>query len=381
MARPTLETGDIWSEVLANASIRPTIDGADNPGSIDFVRDEHLDSSSDQIKARFYGFWNRVKVEIGVGLSCTFSGAPILRRNGSLVALNAGSVTLPPNSSVFLFVDDIPQVSFSASLPIECIPLAFATTNASGVVTLLDLRDKVVEQIRPRYLPETASPFQVGDVKPSFSANLESGWLWCHGQLVSTSVYPALFGALGYRFGGSGSLFKIPDLRGRSLKGAGQGDNLANYTLGAIGGAENRQLTIAQMPSHNHAILDNGHIHTISDPGHAHATIDPGHAHAVYDPGHAHTIDPFRAAALNDRPNDGAGAEVSLQGTGRIIPTTAVQTGVQVAAALTNLGIRAASANISLSPATSNVSVTANGGGAAFSTLDPYCAVNWLIKI
>lgn len=51
------------------------------------------------------------------------------------------------------------------------------------------------------------------------------GYLLCHGQTVSTTTYAALFAAIGYTYGGSGTSFKLPDLRGVFLRGhdAGRG--------------------------------------------------------------------------------------------------------------------------------------------------------------
>jgi microcystin-dependent protein len=39
-----------------------------------------------------------------------------------------------------------------------------------------------------------------------------SGWVLANGASLSTATYPALFGVLGYRFGGSGANFSVPNL-------------------------------------------------------------------------------------------------------------------------------------------------------------------------
>ena len=49
------------------------------------------------------------------------------------------------------------------------------------------------------------------------------------------------------------SSFRIPDLRGRSPLGAGEGDGLTARTLGEIGGEEEHVLTVSEMPSHTHS--------------------------------------------------------------------------------------------------------------------------------
>ncbi len=49
----------------------------------------------------------------------------------------------------------------------------------------------------------------------------------------------------------------MPDFRGRSPLGAGTGSGLTARTVGDTGGEEDHQLTIAEMPSHNHTLPSN----------------------------------------------------------------------------------------------------------------------------
>jgi microcystin-dependent protein len=81
-----------------------------------------------------------------------------------------------------------------------------------------------------------------------------AGWLLCNGTAKSSLAYPDLFGAIGYRWGGSGGVFNIPDLRGRALIGSGQGNGLTDRTLAQNGGEETHTLTVAEMPNHNHTV-------------------------------------------------------------------------------------------------------------------------------
>ena len=46
-----------------------------------------------------------------------------------------------------------------------------------------------------------------------------SGYLECDGSSLSTTTYSALFNRIGYLYGGSGSSFNIPDLRGEFIRG------------------------------------------------------------------------------------------------------------------------------------------------------------------
>jgi microcystin-dependent protein len=89
---------------------------------------------------------------------------------------------------------------------------------------------------------------------------IQGGWSYaprgfhiCDGSLLSISQNSALFSLLGTSFGGNGTTtFGLPDLRGRTMVGTGQGPGLSNYVLGQSGGTENTTLTTPNMPAHNH---------------------------------------------------------------------------------------------------------------------------------
>lgn len=58
----------------------------------------------------------------------------------------------------------------------------------------------------------------------------------------------------------------FPDLNGRVIIGAGEGNGLTPRTVGAKGGTEKHQLTLEEMPKHNHT---NGNFkHLLQHTGH-----------------------------------------------------------------------------------------------------------------
>lgn len=105
-----------------------------------------------------------------------------------------------------------------------------------------------------------------------FAGNFEPvGWKFCHGQLLSTSQYEALFSILGTIYGGDGrTTFGLPDLRGRvplHVGGAsGEGPGLSNYELGQKLGVEKVTITANTMPSHSHGLKANNAAADSTDP-------------------------------------------------------------------------------------------------------------------
>lgn len=85
------------------------------------------------------------------------------------------------------------------------------------------------------------------------------GWAFCDGQLLPISQNSALFSLLGTMYGGDGrTTFGLPDLRGRVAMSAGRHPGSSyNYIQGQRGGAEQRVLSLAQLPQHSH-LVSNG---------------------------------------------------------------------------------------------------------------------------
>jgi microcystin-dependent protein len=111
---------------------------------------------------------------------------------------------------------------------------------------------------------EVRGSVPIGACFPYPAASAPTGWLLCTGQAVSRATYAALFVAIGTTYGvGDGSTtFNLPDMRGRLVGGL---DNLGGIaanrvtdedadTLGGAVGAEDHQLTVAEMPAHTHLL-------------------------------------------------------------------------------------------------------------------------------
>jgi microcystin-dependent protein len=89
-----------------------------------------------------------------------------------------------------------------------------------------------------------------------FSGNFAPfGWATCDGQIIAISQNTALFSILGTFYGGNGTTtFGLPDMRGRSPIGQGDGSGLSPYVIGELAGTENTSLNSTNIPSHTHLV-------------------------------------------------------------------------------------------------------------------------------
>lgn len=91
-----------------------------------------------------------------------------------------------------------------------------------------------------------------------------SGWLICNGRSLVVATYQNLFNKIGYRYGGTGVNFNIPNLTGKAVFGldnmgssaSGRITNANATTLGGTAGSETVSLSDSETPliSHDHGV-------------------------------------------------------------------------------------------------------------------------------
>ncbi len=92
-------------------------------------------------------------------------------------------------------------------------------------------------------------------------------WAFCAGQTVNIASNTALFSILGTTYGGNGTTtFMLPDLRGRTIVGAGTGPGLSTYNLRQAGGVENASMSSGNMPAHMHSVTAQLNISATANP-------------------------------------------------------------------------------------------------------------------
>lgn len=167
-----------------------------------------------------------------------------------------------------------------------------------------------------------------GRISAYAGSSAPAGYLICNGSAVSRTTYATLFSVIGTTYGsGDGSTtFNLPDLRGRTIIGVGQGTGLTNRLLNATGGEESHTLTVSEMPAHNHSI---------NDPGHSHIPINGR--------------DDGNASNQNGQAPSGDATSNLVNG-------------------------------YSTNSATTGISINNNGSGSAHNTMMPFVALNYIIK-
>ncbi len=106
---------------------------------------------------------------------------------------------------------------------------------------------------------------QACDIEPTIGDVCTFAFDWCpdgfvpaDGRLLPINGYQALFSLTGFLYGGDNrTTFGVPDLRGRSAIGLGQGPNMAGILLNMPAGQQQTTLTNLQvpLPAHSHPAL------------------------------------------------------------------------------------------------------------------------------
>src|SRR5438105_3545394 len=157
---------------------------------------------------------------------------------------------LDPTGLVTLNASQIYQIT-STAIPASAIGLNIETTDSAlGVPIVPDANTNTKWK---KYIWRRKS---FNNTTKVYSKISDEGWLLADGSAVSRTVFATLFAGIGTLYGvGDGvNTFNLPDCRGRTLVGAGQGSGLTNRVLGTSFGEENHVLLTNELPKHTHAL-------------------------------------------------------------------------------------------------------------------------------
>jgi len=179
-------------------------------------------------------------------------------------------------------------------------------------------------------------PF-LGEIKMVGFPFAPNGYAFCDGTVMPISQNSALFALLGTTFGGNGvQTFNLPDMRGRSPVGMGNGPGLTPIVQGEVAGTENAMITTNQMPSHTHVASANISIPAIAADG---TTPAPGPTMFL--------------GTVTDPSGQGSPASLYVAGT----------------------------PNTNLQPFATPVTVALTGGNAPVPLRNPYLGTNFIIAL
>jgi microcystin-dependent protein len=189
-----------------------------------------------------------------------------------------------------------------------------------------------------------------GVISPFAGGSVPTGYVLCDGQSLNTTTFANLFAVIGYTYGGSGSSFLVPNLRGRVPVGIDTSQDEFNVR-GEVGGAKTHTLTAAQMPVHSHTTPN--HSHTFSGT----TSTNGNHSHGMQDS--------YNQGSPTSGPDSVFTGRANQSGWGD-----------------TRYVFAAGNHAHSYSGTTSNASPTTNttGGGQAHNNLQPYMALNYIMK-
>lgn len=124
-----------------------------------------------------------------------------------------------------------------------------------------------------------SEPF-IGEIR-MFAGNFSPrDWAFCDGQLLAITQFTSLFSIIGTTFGGDGrSTLALPNLKGRSPMGAGNGAGLTQRALGERGGSQSVVLNQTDLPAHTHALYGSENEVETNEPDGGHL---PGNENELY---------------------------------------------------------------------------------------------------
>lgn len=100
----------------------------------------------------------------------------------------------------------------------------------------------------------------IGQIVESASTTLPAGFLYANGDLVLRATYPQLFEAITTFWNlpedTDDDWFRLPDYRGMVKIGYSHGGG--SYPFASSGGEATHDLTVSEIPPHNHVWLDTG---------------------------------------------------------------------------------------------------------------------------
>jgi len=146
----------------------------------------------------------------------------------------------------------------------------------------------------------------IGTLFPLITDVIPDGALECDGATYNRVDYPNLYAALASPYIVDADTFTVPDLRGRTIIGAGAGAGLSTYASGDTGGEESHVLTTAELAAHSHGVTDPSHTHVEGIAAPNVTTVGPGAPQPTAIPAVGATGAAFTGISIQNTGSDSA---------------------------------------------------------------------------
>lgn len=266
----------------------------------------------------------------------------------SILPLTTSNDAITRKNTLHLWLHDIiDNVITPGLITIENLTISMHTLLSDGFDELYAAPINALEE-RVEDLEAGGGGAIIGEVRMCTALIAPSKWLLCDGAAIARTTYASLFAVINTTYGvGDGSTtFNIPDFRGRTAVGAGQGSGLTNRALGDALGEE----------AHANTSAENG-PHTHTGPSHTHTMA---HTHTGGE--HTHPIATSQNSDNGGRVNCGGAGSTGTSartGSGGVVTTSAASTSTTSSSGTGNTG--------------------SSGSGTAHNTMQPSLVVNYII--
>jgi hypothetical protein len=227
VSQETSVGGNISSSRNISAGGNITVGGNINIASNSFAANSTVYSTLSVGGNTTIGGSTTVQGNLNVTGSATSNFAGNLGINGNLNVTGTANVSNLNSTGNAIFQNATAATSIFGTLkdnfgyPITKIDND--STMAANSANYLATQQAIVTYIQNALNAINASTIPVGTVFWRAANIAPSGYLIADGSLVSTTTYANLFAVIGYAYGGTGSSFAIPDLRGQFIRGIDNG--------------------------------------------------------------------------------------------------------------------------------------------------------------